>query len=45
MVWGAISSDGWRKIVRLEETLKAKTYVEVLEENLLEYPEIDSTLF
>jgi hypothetical protein len=45
MVWGMISRDGERRLVMVEGTINADTYIKILDENLLEFDRVDNIIF
>jgi hypothetical protein len=40
MVWGMISCNREHQLLMIDETLNAKMYIKILDENLLEFDEV-----
>ena len=44
MVWSMISRDGERRLVMVEGTINADTYINILDENLLDFDGLDDII-
>ncbi len=45
MVWGIISRDGERHLVQVDGKLNANFYIKILDDNLLDFDEVDQMIF